>query len=81
MVGLCKVASRVDYIDEHDYSLNAGRYVGVALEDDNLDEEEFKTLMREKHQELQKLNSEANELEKLIDTNFSLLLQEDKNLC
>ncbi len=71
VVGLCKVATRVDYIDEHDYSLNAGRYVGVALEDDNLSEEEFKALMREKHQELQMLNKEASELEKLIDSNFS----------
>jgi type I restriction enzyme M protein len=71
VVGLCKVATKVDYIDEHDYSLNAGRYVGVALEDDNLDEEEFKTLIKEKHQELQTLNKEASELEKLIDTNFS----------
>ena len=71
VVGLCKVASRVDYIDEHDYSLNAGRYVGVALEDDNLSEEEFKTLIKEKHQELQSLNKEASELEKLIDSNFS----------
>lgn len=71
VVGLCKVATRVDYIDEHDYSLNAGRYVGVALEDDNLSEEEFKTLIKEKHQELQKLNSEANKIEKLIDSNFS----------
>jgi len=70
VVGLCKVASRVDYIDEHDYSLNAGRYVGVALEDDILNEEEFKTLMREKHQELQMLNKEASELEKLIDKNL-----------
>ncbi len=70
VVGLCKVASRVDYIDEHDYSLNAGRYVGVALEDDSLSEEEFKTLIKEKHQELQSLNKEASELEKLIDTNF-----------
>ena len=71
VVGLCKVATKIDYIDEHDYSLNAGRYVGVALEDDNLSEEEFKTLLREKHQELQKLNSEASEIEKLIDSNFS----------
>jgi len=70
VVGLCKVASRVDYIDEHDYSLNAGRYVGVALEDDSLSEEEFKTLIKEKHQELQSLNKEASELEKLIDSNF-----------
>jgi len=57
-------------VEEHDYSLNAGRYVGVALEDDKLNEDEFKELISEKHKELQKLNSEASKLEKLIDLNF-----------
>lgn len=70
ITGLCKVASRDEYVEEHDYSLNAGRYVGVALEDDKLSEDEFKKLISEKHNELQKLNSEASELEKLIDINF-----------
>lgn len=70
VVGLCKVANRAEYVEEHDYSLNAGRYVGVALEDDNLTQDEFKELMSKKHQELQKLNSEAHELENLIDLNF-----------
>jgi len=70
ITGLCKVASRDEYVEEHDYSLNAGRYVGVALEDDKLNEDEFKELISEKHKELQKLNSEASKLEKLIDLNF-----------
>jgi type I restriction enzyme M protein len=68
--GLCKVASKDEYVDEHDYSLNAGRYVGVALEDDNLSQKEFQKLMKEKHDELRKLNLEASELEKLIEQNF-----------
>ena len=29
--GLCKVASKDEYVDEHDYSLNAGRYVGCRI--------------------------------------------------
>ena len=29
VVGLCKVADRTEYVEEQDYSLNAGRYVGV----------------------------------------------------
>ncbi len=68
--GLCKVANKSEYIEEHDYSLNAGRYVGVALEDDNLSVDEFKVLMKEKHNELLKLNKEASELEKMIEQNF-----------
>lgn len=68
--GLCKVATKADYVDEHDYSLNAGRYVGVALEDDMLSPKEFKALMTQKHNELLKLNREASELEKLIEHNF-----------
>lgn len=68
--GLCKVASKDEYVDEHDYSLNAGRYVGVALEDDSLSQKEFQKLMKEKHDELRKLNLEASELEKLIEQNF-----------
>lgn len=68
--GLCKVANRSEYVEEHDYSLNAGRYVGVALEDDNLSVDEFKVLMKEKHNKLLKLNKEASELEKLIEHNF-----------
>lgn len=68
--GLCKVASKDEYVDEHDYSLNAGRYVGVALEDDSLSQKEFQKLIKEKHDELRKLNLEASELEKLIEQNF-----------
>ena len=76
ITGLCKVASRDEYVEEHDYSLNAGRYVGVALEDDNLSQEEFKELIGEKHQEFQKLNSEASCLEKLIDRNMKNILDD-----
>lgn len=71
ITGLCKVASRDEYVEEHDYSLNAGRYVGVALEDDKLSEDEFKELISEKHKELKKLNSEASEFENLIEANFN----------
>ncbi len=74
VVGLCKEADKNEYIEEHDYSLNAGRYVGVALDDDNLTQEEFKKLMSGKHNELQKLNKEANELENLIDKNITELV-------
>jgi len=29
VLGLCKVADRSEYVEEQDYSLNAGRYVGI----------------------------------------------------
>ena len=48
VVGLCKVASLKgeDGIEEQDYSLNAGRYVGVVIEDDGMTEDEFKLEIR-----------------------------------
>ncbi len=74
IVGLCKVALRDEYVDEEDYSLNAGRYVGITLEDKNITEEEFKASLQEKHQKLQVLNEQAHVLEKLIDENMSKVL-------
>jgi type I restriction enzyme M protein len=67
--GLCKIADLAD-IEEQNYSLNAGRYVGVALEEDNLTAEEFKAEMMELHQQLLKLNKEAAGLEELINVNL-----------
>ena len=40
VTGLCKLASPAD-LKEQDYSLNAGRYVGVVIENDGNTEEEF----------------------------------------
>ena len=70
VLGLCKVADRSEYVEEQDYSLNAGRYVGIALEEDNLTAEEFKALMLEKHEVLKGLNDEAHALEEAIDRNI-----------
>lgn len=33
VLGLCKAADREEFAEEQDYSLNAGRYVGVALKE------------------------------------------------
>lgn len=65
VIGLCKVAKMEgeDGIIDQDYSLNAGRYVGVVIEDDGMTEEEFKDTMFGLNDELQKLNEEARELE------------------
>ena len=59
VLGLCKIATIQD-IEEKNYSLTPGAYVGVAeVEDDGVD---FHERMNEIHVELAKLNQEANVL-------------------
>lgn len=72
VIGLCKVAKKdgEDGIIDQDYSLNAGRYVGVVIEDDGMTEEEYKETMLGLADELQKLNAEAKELEDSISANI-----------
>ena len=72
VIGLCKVAKidGEDGIIDQDYSLNAGRYVGVVIEDDGMTEEEYKETMLGLNDELQKLNAEAKELEDSISKNI-----------
>ena len=78
VIGLCKVAKidGEDGIKEQDWSLNAGRYVGVVIEDDGLTPEEFKTQMLELNAELETLNQEAQKLEKEIAQNITGLFGE-----
>lgn len=78
VIGLCKVASMdgEDGIIDQDYSLNAGRYVGIVIEDDGLTKEEFKKEMNSLHAEFASLSTEARELEKRIATNLKELLGE-----
>ena len=63
-----------DGIIDQDYSLNAGRYVGVVIEDDGLTKEEFKEEMLSLNSEFISLSAEARELEELIKSNFKELL-------
>ena len=59
VLGLCKIAT-IEEIEEKNYSLTPGAYVGVAeAEDDGVD---FYERMNEIHAELKRLNSEANVL-------------------
>ncbi|HET8964297.1 MAG TPA: N-6 DNA methylase, partial [Chitinophagales bacterium] len=74
VVGLCKMADRVEYAEEQDYSLNAGRYVGVEIEDDNISEKEFKSKFSNQVNRLLELNIFSKELEKLIELNAKELL-------
>jgi type I restriction enzyme M protein len=77
VIGLCKVAKLdgEDGIIDQDYSLNAGRYVGVVIEDDGMTAEEFKAEMWSLNQELQSLNTEANTIMAEIQQNLRDLLK------
>ena len=75
VIGLCKVAKLEgeDGIKDQDYSLNAGRYVGVVIEDDGMTADEFKAEMQRLHSEFEALSVQAQELEKEIGDNFKNL--------
>lgn len=62
-----------DSIADQDWSLNAGRYVGVVIEDDGLTEEEFKDQIKSLHDDFNTLNSQANKLESAISANLKEL--------
>lgn len=77
VIGLCKVAKLEgeDGIIDQDYSLNAGRYVGVVIEDDGMTAEEFKAEMLSLNEELLKLNDVAHNLEIVITDNLKGLFK------
>jgi type I restriction enzyme M protein len=73
VAGLCKVAT-LEEIEAQGWSLNPGRYVGVAdREEDDFD---FAERLEELNEELEVLNSEAGELEERIANNVAKLLEE-----
>lgn len=74
VTGLCKAATLKE-IEEQDYSLNPGRYVGVVIEEDGLTEEEFLAEMKERHAALNALNQKAKELEGLINQNYMTIAE------
>ncbi|HXG85059.1 MAG TPA: N-6 DNA methylase, partial [Pyrinomonadaceae bacterium] len=75
--GLCKIASRAD-IQEQNFSLNPGRFVGVAMEDDGMDEAEFRRFMSDNADALASLHAEADELQRLIAEDLTALFTEAK---
>jgi len=71
VAGLCRVAT-VDEIEAQGWSLNPGRYVGVAeLEEDDSD---FFERLEALNEELEALNAEARELEHQISSNLNAIL-------
>ncbi len=70
--GLCKVAT-VQEIEAQGWSLNPGRYVGVAKRED--EDFDFRERLEELNEELEVLNVEARELEERIAENVVKLLE------
>jgi type I restriction enzyme M protein len=70
--GLCKVATLAE-IAAQGWSLNPGRYVGVA--ERALDDFDFKVRLEALNEELERLNTEARELEERISENVAKLLE------
>ncbi|MBP6236521.1 MAG: N-6 DNA methylase [Saprospiraceae bacterium] len=68
VTGLCKLA-KISDIEEQDYSLNPGRYVGIVIEDDGLTIEEFEDEILKLNEELISLNKLGYSLEKEININ------------
>ena len=79
VIGLCKVAKLdgEDGIKDQDYSLNAGRYVGVVIEDDGMTEQEFADTMKGLNNEFSQLNDEALKLQAEIEKNMKELFGEE----
>ena len=71
--GLCKAAT-LQEIEAQGWSLNPGRYVGVAKGED-LSDEDFKEQLEALNEELEVLNAEARELETKIAENVTELLE------
>ena len=70
--GLCKVATVTD-IEAQGWSLNPGRYVGIA--DREAETVDFAERLGELNEELEVLNAEANRLEGKISKNVAMILE------
>jgi len=73
--GLCKVASAKE-IQDQGWSLNPGRYVGVA--EGKTEDFDFREKLGGLQEKLELLNAEARQLEKSIAQNVSELLEESE---
>jgi type I restriction enzyme M protein len=72
VAGLCKIAT-IEEIEQQGWSLNPGRYVGVAAREE--EDFDFKERLEELNEELEVLNTEARELEDRIAENVAKLLE------
>ena len=72
ILGLCKTAT-LEEIEAQGWSLNPGRYVGVAP-DEEVSDEDFKEQLEVLSEELEVLNAQARELEETIARNVADVL-------
>jgi type I restriction enzyme M protein len=72
VVGLCKVVT-LEEIEAEDWSLNPGRYVGLAERE--AEDFDFAERLAQLNEELEVLNGEARELEERIAANVASLLE------
>jgi type I restriction enzyme M protein len=70
--GLCKAATLAE-IEAQGWSLNPGRYVGVAPGEE-VSDEDFKTQLGALNEELESLNAQSRELEQTIAANVAEIL-------
>ena len=73
IAGLCKTATLKE-IEAQGWSLNPGRYVGVAPGED-VSDEDFKEQLEALNEELEVLNAQARELEGTIAINVAEILE------
>jgi len=71
--GLCKAATIAE-IEAQGWSLNPGRYVGVAPGEE-VSDEDFKEQLETLNEELEVLNAQARELEQTIAANVAGILE------
>ena len=71
--GLCKAATLAE-IEAQGWSLNPGRYVGVAAGEE-VSDEDFKEKLETLNEELEVLNAQARELEQTIALNVVEILE------
>jgi len=71
--GLCKAAT-LSEIEAQGWSLNPGRYVGVAAGEE-VSDEDFKEKLETLNEELEVLNAQARELEQTIAQNVAEILE------
>ncbi|CAM4414297.1 type I restriction-modification system subunit M [Zobellia nedashkovskayae] len=76
VVGLCKMANKTEYVEEQDYSLNAGRYVGVEIQDDSITEEEFHKLLIERRSRFENLTKNTLKIEESILSKLKQIINE-----
>ena len=72
VAGLCKVATMAE-IEAQGWSLNPGRYVGVAERE--AEDFDFRERLEELNEEFERLTTEAHALEERIGANVAALLE------